>query len=79
MSRVLEFGWMKRYVRVMTLKYKEAQAQLKYALSNQKTISISKLKKILQSMNISLKRRNDTEEVRYLKGEIRKLKRAQHR
>jgi hypothetical protein len=41
------------------MKYKEAQAQLKHAINNQKTIRISKLAEILQSMNISLKKNND--------------------
>jgi predicted RNase H-like nuclease (RuvC/YqgF family) len=57
------------------LKYVEAQAQLKYILSNQKTISISKLNRILQSMNISVNGKNQKDtEIEYLKNEIKKLK-----
>lgn len=58
------------------MKYEEAQQQLKYALKNQQTISIPKLNKILQAMNISLKKNNDSQEVKFLKNEIRKLRRG---
>lgn len=57
------------------MKYEEAKRKLEYALKYQKTIKISKLKKILQSMNISLKKRQDSQEVKYLKNEIKKLRR----
>lgn len=58
------------------MKYKEAQQQLRHALKNQQTISIPKLSKILQAMNISLKKNNDSQEVKFLKNEIRKLRRV---
>ena len=35
------------------MKYEQAKSELKYALKNQQSISIPKLNKILQSMNIS--------------------------
>lgn len=57
------------------MKYHEAKKQLQYALRNQKTISISKLSKLLQSMNISVKKDGRDVEVEYLKNEIRKLRR----
>jgi len=57
------------------MKYREAKKQLQYALRNQKTISISKLSKLLQSMNISVKKDGRDVEVEYLKNEIRKLRR----
>ena len=55
------------------MKYEEAVAQLKYALKNQQSIRTGKLNKILQSMNISLKKDNNDQEIEYLKGEIKKL------
>ena len=55
------------------MKYEQAKAQLQHALKHQKTISISKLNKLLQSLNISLKPSTDTE-VMYLKNEIKKLR-----
>lgn len=57
------------------MNYKEAQEQLRHALQHQKTISINKLSRILQVMNISLKKNNDSMEVKYLKGEIKKSRR----
>jgi len=55
--------------------FEEAQRQLRYALRNQKTISIDKLNKLMQSMNISTKRSTESHEIEYLKGEIKRLKR----
>lgn len=57
------------------MKYDEARRLLKHALDNQKTIRTSKLRQILMSMNISLKPKGETQEVDYLKGEIKKLNR----
>lgn len=54
------------------MKYKEAKQQLQEALNNQKTISIPKLKRLLQTLNISLEPSKD-KEIKYLKGEIRNL------
>lgn len=38
------------------MKYLEAQAELKRILKGQQTVSVSKLKKLLESMSISLKK-----------------------
>ena len=54
------------------MKYKETKQQLQEALNNQKTISIPKLKRLLQTLNISLEPSKD-KEIKYLKGEIRNL------
>src|SRR5690625_143652 len=64
-------------LRVNTVK--KARKQLGHALRNQKTISINKLKKILNSMNVSLKESPDTVEIKYLKNEIKKLVRENRR
>ncbi|MBU5342307.1 hypothetical protein [Caldifermentibacillus hisashii] len=55
------------------MKYEQAKAQLKHALKHQKTISITKLNTLLQSMNISLEP-SESVEVKYLKNEIKKLR-----
>lgn len=55
------------------MKYEEAVQQLKHALEHQQSIRVKKLEKILQSMNVSLKKNNRDVEIQYLKGEIRKL------
>ena len=52
--------------------HEEAKKQLQEALNNQKTISIPKLKRLLQTLNISLEPSKD-KEIKYLKGEIRNL------
>ena len=52
--------------------HKQAKEQLQHALDNQKTISVSKLKRLMQALNISLEPSKD-KEVKYLKGEIRNL------
>jgi len=54
------------------MKYYEAKKQFEYALKNQKTITIPKLRKLMQVMRISLEP-SESVEIRYLKGEIRKL------
>jgi hypothetical protein len=54
------------------MKLDQAKSQLRYALRNQKTISIPKLQEILQSMNFSFED-NKSKEVKYLRGEIKKL------
>ena len=56
------------------MKFKEAKKQLQHALDHQKTISINKLKKLMQSMNMNLESSRDRE-VEYLKREIKNLHR----
>ena len=56
------------------MKFKEAKKQFQYALDHQKTISINKLKKLMQSMNMNLETSRDRE-VEYLKREIKNLHR----
>ena len=56
------------------MKFEEAKRQFQYALDNQKTITINKLKKLMQAMNMTLESSKDRE-VAYLKGEIRRLNR----
>lgn len=53
--------------------HEEAKKQLQEALNNQKTISIPKLKRLLQTLNISLEPSKE-KEVKYLKGEIKNLR-----
>lgn len=55
------------------MKYQEAKKQFKHALKHQHTISISKLSKLMQAMNISLES-TESKEISYLKNEIRKLR-----
>ncbi|MFA8439318.1 hypothetical protein [Pueribacillus sp. YX66] len=55
------------------MKYKEAKRQFEHALKHQKTISIPKLRRIMQAMNITLEP-SESKEVRYLKNEIKKLR-----
>lgn len=57
----------------MQIKYHEAKKQFKRALDSQKTISIPKLKTLMQSLNMSLEP-TENKEIRYLKGEIKKLR-----
>ncbi len=54
--------------------HEEAKRQLKQALDNQQTISISKLKNLMTALNITLEP-SESKEVSYLKGEIEKLSR----
>lgn len=56
------------------LKYQEAQQELRRILKEQQTVSVPKLKKILNSLNISLKKPSSQQEIDYLKSEIKKLK-----
>ncbi|MGJ9460310.1 hypothetical protein [Oceanobacillus sp. CF4.6] len=60
------------------MKHHEAKKKLKYALANQKTISIPKLEELLKSMNISLKE-DDNREVEFLKSEMKKLRKYNKR
>lgn len=53
-------------------KYQEAKEQFQHALEHQQTISIAKLKRLMQIMNMSLDP-SESAEVKYLKGEIQKL------
>uniref|UniRef100_A0A0M0KM21 Uncharacterized protein n=1 Tax=Halalkalibacterium halodurans TaxID=86665 RepID=A0A0M0KM21_ALKHA len=59
---------------VTELKYQEAQQELRRILKEQQTVSVPKLKKILNSLNISLKKPSSQQEIDYLKSEIKKLK-----
>ena len=54
------------------MKFKEAKKQFQHALDHQQTISINKLKKLMQSMNMNLEP-SEEKEVRYLKREIKNL------
>ena len=56
------------------MKFKEAKKQFQHALDHQQTISINKLKKLMQSMNMNLEP-SEEKEVRYLKREIKNLHR----
>ena len=56
----------------MIMNYEEAKCQFKHALDHQQTISILKLKRLMQIMNMGLEPSNDVE-IQYLKNEIRKL------
>ena len=57
------------------LKYNEAREQFKHVLDNQKTISVPRLKTLMSSMHFYLDKEKDSREVKYLKNEIRKLRR----
>lgn len=59
------------------MKYQEAKKQLEYALKYQKTIRVTRLKTLMQSLNISLKS-SESKEVAYLKNEIKKLQKRLH-
>lgn len=54
--------------------YTAAQEELATAISTQQTISVKKLNRLLQSLNISIKPGKSTEntEIAYLKAEIKK-------
>lgn len=58
------------------MKYKVAQKELQKAFDSQKTISIPKLKRLFQSLNLSVKEplNSDNQEKVYLKREIKKLR-----
>ncbi len=53
--------------------YKTAKNQLQHALNHQQTISIHKLRKLMQNLNMSVDSSRG-KEVEYLKNEIKKLK-----
>lgn len=58
----------------MTLKYNQAKQEFEHALNHQQTISVAMLRRLMQVMNMSLEPSAD-QEVKYLKGEIKKLNR----
>lgn len=53
----------------------EARKLLKYALNNQDSIRTGKLGRILQAMNVSIKKDNEVKEIKYLRDEIRRISR----
>lgn len=57
---------------MITLKYHQAKQEFEHALNHQQTISVAKLRRLMQVMNMSLEPSTD-KEVKYLKGEIKKL------
>ncbi|MED3888166.1 hypothetical protein [Priestia aryabhattai] len=63
------------------MKYKEAQAELQKVFDHQQTVSVPKLKRLFQSLNISVKKPsgNSNTEISFLKGEISKLKKENKR
>lgn len=57
------------------MKYHDAQQELRRILREQKTVSVPKLKKLLNSMNVSLKKPQGANlEVEFLKEENRRLR-----
>ncbi|MDY7224640.1 hypothetical protein [Halalkalibacterium halodurans] len=57
------------------MKYHDAQQELRRILREQKTVSVPKLKKLLNSMNVSLKKpKGINHEVEFLKEENRRLR-----
>ena len=54
------------------MKYNQAKQELENVLNNQKTVEVSKLKELMQSLNLSLEPSED-KEVKFLRGEVRKL------
>ena len=54
--------------------YEDVKSTLQEALDNQTTISISKLKKLLQALNIGLES-TESKEVKFLKKEVKNLHR----
>ncbi|MBU3569246.1 hypothetical protein IUK39_03515 [Priestia aryabhattai] len=63
------------------MRYKEAQAELQKGFDHQQTVSVPKLKRLFQSLNISVKKPlgNSNEEISYLQGEISRLKKENKR
>ena len=53
------------------MKYDQAKAEFQHALDHQQTISIKRLCKLMQIMNMSLQPTKDIE-VEYLKGELKR-------
>lgn len=58
------------------MKEHEARLLLRKALREQSTISIPKLRRILETMNISLKKDNRDREISFLRNEIKRLRGA---
>lgn len=57
------------------MKYDQARSKLKHILSTQKTVTVTRLREIIESMNIPLEGEPpETREIQYLKNEIKKLK-----
>jgi hypothetical protein len=56
------------------MKYSEAREELRRVLNEQKTVSVPKLRRLITAMNISLREDKPNEEVTYLKGEIKRLR-----
>jgi len=54
------------------MKYNQAKQELENVLNNQKTVEVSKLKELMQSLNLSLEPSKD-KEVKFLRDEVRKL------
>jgi transposase-like protein len=54
------------------MNFLNAKSILQYALDHQSTISIPKLKKLLQALSIGLES-TESKEVKYLKNEVKKL------
>ncbi|WP_419962166.1 hypothetical protein [Psychrobacillus sp. BM2] len=54
------------------MKFKQAKQVLQHAIDHQSTISIPKLKKLLQALNIGLES-TESNEVKYLKNEVKNL------
>ena len=54
------------------MKYNQAKQELENVLNKQKTVEVSKLKELMQSLNLSLEPSKD-KEVKFLRGEVRKL------
>lgn len=54
------------------MKYDKAKQDFKRVLDEQQTVSVLKLRKLMQTLNMNLEPSKDAE-VAYLKGEIKKL------
>lgn len=61
------------------MKYDEAKTSLSHALNHQQSISISKLNKLLQSLNIDNEQSVKHNEIEFLKNEIKKMSRTNRR
>lgn len=61
------------------MKYDEAKISLSHALNHQQTISVSKLNKLLQSLNIDIEKTVKHNEIEFLKNEIKKTSRTNRR
>lgn len=56
------------------MEFEKARDQLRYAIRNQKTISIPKLRVLLSSMHVTYKCPQSEQEINYLKNELAKLR-----